>query len=67
LPHAGGGAGHCRGFELAWAGGFGRREAGSDEPVTAGTLFQAASISKPVMALAVMRLVQEGSWSWTGR
>ena len=48
------------GFELAWAGGFGRREAGSDEPVTAGTLFQAASISKPVLALAVMRLVQDG-------
>jgi CubicO group peptidase (beta-lactamase class C family) len=48
------------GFELAWAGGFGRREAGSEEPVTAGTLFQAASISKPVMALAVMSLVQDG-------
>jgi CubicO group peptidase (beta-lactamase class C family) len=48
------------GFELAWAGGFGRREAGSDEPVTANTLFQAASISKPVFALAVMRLVQDG-------
>lgn len=48
------------GFDLVWAGGFGRREAGSDDPVTAGTLFQAASISKPVMALAVMRLVQDG-------
>jgi CubicO group peptidase (beta-lactamase class C family) len=48
------------GFELAWAGGFGRREAGSDEPVTARTLFQAASISKPLLALAVMRLVQDG-------
>jgi CubicO group peptidase (beta-lactamase class C family) len=48
------------GFELAWAGGYGRREAGSEDPVTAGTLFQAASISKPVMALAVMRLVQDG-------
>jgi len=48
------------GFELAWAGGFGQREAGSGEPVTAGTLFQAASISKPVLALAVMRLVQDG-------
>ncbi len=48
------------GFEIAWAGGFGLREAGSGEPVTAGTLFQAASISKPVSALAVMRLVQDG-------
>ena len=48
------------GFELAWAGGFGQREAGSDDPITADTLFQAASISKPVMALGVMRLVQDG-------
>ena len=48
------------GFEVAWAGGFGRREAGHDDPMTAGTLFQAASISKPVFALAVMRLVQDG-------
>ncbi|MBN1138039.1 MAG: serine hydrolase [Anaerolineae bacterium] len=48
------------GFEVAWAGGFGWREAGGDEPVTASTLFQAASISKPVLALAVMRLVQDG-------
>lgn len=47
------------GFDLVWAGGFGRREAGSDDPVTAFTLFQAASISKPVMALVVMRLVQD--------
>jgi CubicO group peptidase (beta-lactamase class C family) len=47
-------------FELAWAGGFGLREAGGDEPVTSGTLFQAASISKPLLALAVMCLVQDG-------
>lgn len=30
------------------------------EPVTSNTLFQAASISKPVSAVAAMRLVQEG-------
>ena len=48
------------GFEVAWAGGFGLREAGTGEPVTGRTLFQAASISKPVSALAVMRLVQDG-------
>ncbi|MFF2479656.1 serine hydrolase domain-containing protein [Paenibacillus sp. NPDC058071] len=47
-------------FKLEWARGFGLREAGKPEPVTETTLFQAGSISKPVFALAVMRLVQEG-------
>ena len=45
---------------IAWAAGFGVREAGRAEPVTERTLFQAASISKPMTALGVMRLVQEG-------
>jgi CubicO group peptidase (beta-lactamase class C family) len=48
------------GFELEWACGFGVREKGKPEPVTPATLFQAGSISKPIFALAVMRLVQEG-------
>ncbi|GAB6930635.1 hypothetical protein JCM10914A_46180 [Paenibacillus sp. JCM 10914] len=47
-------------FKLEWARGFGIREAGKPDPVTETTLFQAGSISKPVFALAVMRLVQEG-------
>jgi CubicO group peptidase (beta-lactamase class C family) len=46
--------------ELAWARGYGRLEAGGAAPVTERTLFQAASISKPVTAIAVMRLVQDG-------
>jgi CubicO group peptidase (beta-lactamase class C family) len=45
---------------VAWAKGFGVRERGRPEPVTERTLFQAGSISKPIFALAVMRLVQEG-------
>jgi CubicO group peptidase (beta-lactamase class C family) len=48
------------GGELAWARGYGHLEAGGSAPVTARTPFQAASISKPVTALAVMRLVQDG-------
>lgn len=48
------------GFEVAWAGGFGRRKQGEDDLVTADTLFQAASVSKPVFALAVMRLARDG-------
>lgn len=48
------------GGELAWAEGFGVREAGTDWPVTDRTMFQACSISKPVTAVAVLRLAQEG-------
>lgn len=47
-------------FNVAWVRGFGVRTAGTEAVVTPGTPFQAASISKPVFALAVMRLVQEG-------
>ncbi|HEX6637936.1 MAG TPA: serine hydrolase [Steroidobacteraceae bacterium] len=44
---------------IEWARGFGVKSVGGP-PVTAETLFQAASISKPVFALAVHRLVEEG-------
>jgi CubicO group peptidase (beta-lactamase class C family) len=48
-------------YQVMWASGFGVREAGNPEPVTARTLFQAASISKPVAAVAALRLVQDGT------
>lgn len=44
--------------KIAWAHGFGVTKIGGP-PVTADTLFQAASISKPVTAFGVMRLVQD--------
>jgi CubicO group peptidase (beta-lactamase class C family) len=48
--------------KLEWARGFGVTAIGGS-PVTPDTLFQAASISKPVAALAVLRLVQSGKLS----
>lgn len=47
------------GGKVAWAKGYGVREAGKPDPVTPETLFQAASISKPVTALAALKLVQD--------
>jgi CubicO group peptidase (beta-lactamase class C family) len=45
---------------VEWAKGYGVVEAGTTNPVTSRTLFQAASISKPVAALAALRLVEQG-------
>jgi len=50
-------------YELIWAKGFGVIEVGTDDSVTTQTLFQAASISKSVTALAIMKKVQEGKIS----
>jgi CubicO group peptidase (beta-lactamase class C family) len=46
---------------IVWAGGFGMADVESERPVTADTLFQAASISKPVAAMGALRLVQDGA------
>lgn len=47
-------------YRVEWARGFGVKEWGKSAPVTERTLFQAGSISKPIFALAVMRLTQDG-------
>ena len=49
--------------KLAWAQGFGFKTAGSKDAVTSNTLFQAASISKPVSATAMLRLRCSDWWS----
>jgi CubicO group peptidase (beta-lactamase class C family) len=48
------------GGRLAWAHGYGVADSKSRRPVTAETLFQAASISKPLTAMGVLALVQSG-------
>jgi CubicO group peptidase (beta-lactamase class C family) len=48
------------GGTLSWARGYGLARAGDDAPVTPDTLFQAASISKPVAAAAALTLVDAG-------
>jgi CubicO group peptidase (beta-lactamase class C family) len=48
--------------KLEWAQGFGVVQVGG-APVTANTLFQAGSISKPVAATAILRQVQQGKLS----
>ena len=47
-------------YEIEWARAYGVQEAGGSQPIDEHTLFQACSVSKPITALAVMRLVQEG-------
>jgi|CXWL01.1.fsa_nt_gi CubicO group peptidase (beta-lactamase class C family) len=46
--------------EITWARGFGQLSADSAQPIDANTLFQAASVSKPITAALVMNLVQSG-------
>jgi CubicO group peptidase (beta-lactamase class C family)/predicted transcriptional regulator YdeE len=47
-------------YQIAWTKAYGVIEAGSTTPVTARTLFQAGSISKPVAATGALVLVQQG-------
>ena len=44
---------------IEWARGYGFTEVGGKKPVTTETMFQAASISKPVTAMAALRLVEQ--------
>jgi len=48
------------GYAIEWEEGYGVRESGGTSPVTPDTLFQAASISKPVAAATALYYVEKG-------
>jgi len=47
-------------YKIEWAKGYGWADSSEGRPVTTATLFQAASISKSLNGVGVMRLVQDG-------
>jgi CubicO group peptidase (beta-lactamase class C family) len=49
-----------RGGKTTWVHGFGMKEAKTGQPVMGGTVFEAASLSKPVFAYGVLKLVEQG-------
>ncbi len=51
-----------RNGELAWARGFGVKSVKTNEPIDDSTVFEAASLSKPVFAYAVLKLVDAGKF-----
>ncbi len=47
--------------KLAWAKGYGLADVAENRPVTTDTLFQAASLSKPIAALRALQLAEQGT------
>jgi CubicO group peptidase (beta-lactamase class C family) len=52
---------------LVWAGGFGVRDTARGGAVDADTVFQLASVSKPLASTVVAELVGEGRIAWDSR
>ncbi len=50
--------------EVVYTGGFGVRDTATGEPVDADTVFQIASLSKPISATALAGLVGKGLVGW---
>jgi CubicO group peptidase (beta-lactamase class C family) len=53
--------------EVVYLGGFGVREVGKPGAVDADTVFQLASLSKPISSTIVAALVSDGLVSWDSR
>ncbi|KIW16521.1 hypothetical protein PV08_06576 [Exophiala spinifera] len=52
---------------ILYANAFGVREVGSNESATAETVYQLASLSKPISSTIVAQLVGNGHLSWTSK
>lgn len=50
--------------KMVWQHGFGVMNIATKAPVTTKTVFQAASLSKPLFAFAVLKLVEQGKFDW---
>jgi CubicO group peptidase (beta-lactamase class C family) len=53
--------------QVTYAAGFGVRDVNRQEPVDADTVFQLASLSKPIGSTLVAELVGEGKISWDSK
>lgn len=53
--------------QVVFIKGFGVREAGKPEPIDADTVFQMASVSKPISSTVMALLVGEGKINWDDR
>ena len=56
-----------QGDELVYSGGFGVKEIGSDDPIDAETVFQIASLSKPIGATVIAAQMGDGEITWDTR
>src|SRR5579862_1574156 len=52
-----------RDYKIDWAKGYGMADVETNQPVETSTLFQAASISKPITAMAALKLIEQGRFS----
>ncbi|HEY9684317.1 MAG TPA: serine hydrolase domain-containing protein [Drouetiella sp.] len=53
--------------KLVYAKGFGVKEVGKSDPIDPDTVFQLASVSKPVASTVVAELVGEGKITWDSK
>ena len=49
--------------EILWSKGYGKKNKETEEDVNENTIFQAASISKPITSVAAFKLIEEGKFS----